>query len=795
MNRLSKGILFGFCAQVFVASAMTWGNSSASAGAAPKKPRPTIVAAVPRWWPPQYSTDENGKPTGFAIDVMAEIARRAGVKVQYLVLDTFSDVSETMRKGKAQIVPNSGITADRASGFFFTEPVETFVVSIFVRHETHDISGLEDLIGRKVAVVRNNVSEKLLRSRSDITAVVHRDAPTALFNLLSGHQDALVFPRPVMLSIARKAGVAHHIKAVGKPLREIKRAIRIQRSERELFVALNKAVKDFVDTPAYRRIYGKWYGAPEPFWTAAVVAWVMGGIFVIALVAMAAWRYRSVLRLNRALNESESLLNSIIENIPVGLLIKNANHVIERANGTYLDWYGFKPGTMVNHRSDEIEDFQSDEEAAFMNSQEMEVLSAGKTQTRQVERPFADGRIHTVNITKFPIYDQQGKIIKVGSASVDLSEQVHAREALARSEARFRDFAESASDWLYETDEHFRFTYFSERNFDVTGFDPAVNLGKTRDEITTEDTNDGKWRRHLDDLQNHRPFRDFRFSQTRSDGSELTVSVSGQPVFGDDGRFLGYRGTGADFTEQRRIEADRDKALQEAEQANQAKSEFLATMSHDFRTPLNAILGFSEMMRAQYFGPLGAKNYEEYANDIHESGELMLELINDILDISAIEAGKRFLTEENIEIEDLLGNCIKNVEQAANEGGIRLSLEVPEDCPPLYGDRRSVTQIALNLLSNAIKFTDRDGEIVVTATAGDQEMSIRVSDSGIGIPSDKLPNIAEPFYQTYSDPHLTQTGTGLGLSIVKSLVEAHGGELAIESEVGKGTTVTVTFPT
>ena len=165
-----------------------------------------VVAAVPRSWPPQYSVDENGKPVGFAIDVMEEIAALAGVRVTYRVLDAFADVSDVMRKGAAHIIPNSGITPDRAANYLFTDPVETFAVSIFVRSDTTGIKGLEDLAGRKVAVVEHNVGEKLMKPRKDIHSVVHRDAVTALFDLLSGDEDALVFPRPVMLSLARKAG-------------------------------------------------------------------------------------------------------------------------------------------------------------------------------------------------------------------------------------------------------------------------------------------------------------------------------------------------------------------------------------------------------------------------------------------------------------------------------------------------------------------------------------------------------------------------------------------------------------
>ncbi len=266
------------------------------------------------------------------------------------------------------------------------------------------------------------------------------------------------------------------------------------------------------------------------------------------------------------------------------------------------------------------------------------------------------------------------------------------------------------------------------------------------------------------------------------------------------GRYMKYRGTRVrvaacnDITERKKSEDDRNAALAEAERANRAKSEFLATMSHEFRTPLNAILGFSELMCAQYFGELGSDNYNEYANDIHRSGKHMLALVNDVLDISAIEAGKREIDREKIDVESLLQNCFRSVETAANNNDVGLSLDVSDTLPILHADKRSITQVVLNLLSNAIKFTDQGGTIRIWATGSEQEIRIGVRDTGIGIPADKLPSITEPFSQSHTDPHKYQDGTGLGLSIVEALVASHEGKLSIESEVGEGTTVMVTLP-
>ncbi|OUS11300.1 hypothetical protein A9Q97_07370 [Rhodospirillales bacterium 47_12_T64] len=241
------------------------------------------------------------------------------------------------------------------------------------------------------------------------------------------------------------------------------------------------------------------------------------------------------------------------------------------------------------------------------------------------------------------------------------------------------------------------------------------------------------------------------------------------------------------------------EAREAAEMANRTKSEFLATMSHEFRTPLNAILGFSEMMQEQFFGPLGAndlgsKKYTEYTNDIHHSGQHLLSLVNDVLDIAAIEAGKRPLINKQIDTLELLKDCLKSIEKRARDNNIDLLLDAPKDIPMLYADKRSVTQILLNLLSNAIKFTETNGRVKITVSSENKLITIIVKDNGIGISPDRLSTITEAFTQADNNPHRAQEGTGLGLSIAKALTEAHDGTLLITSEPGQGTEVSVTLP-
>lgn len=389
----------------------------------------------------------------------------------------------------------------------------------------------------------------------------------------------------------------------------------------------------------------------------------------------------------------------------------------------------------------------------------------------------------------------EGYFINLQSRSAKRRNHLAAEVALRKSEQRLQDFADSGSDWQWETDTRGVIIWQSATADEISGYTVTSALGMTREEIAGDLYVADEWADYRQAIEEQTAIVSFEFSYITDEGDKRTVVINGKALFDDDGMFVGHRGAASDITLRKKTEADLNKALVDAEQANRAKSEFLATMSHEFRTPLNAILGFSEMLRAQYLGPLGVKNYEEYANDIHLSGEHLLALINDILDISAIEAGKRVMTPESITIRDLIYDCVHNMEKLARDKGVEVLQDIPDDLPLVQADKRSLIQIIYNILSNALKFTNEGGIVQIIASQQDDEILLQIEDSGIGISASDLANITQPFAQVNSDPHNVREGTGLGLSIVKSLVEAHGGKLDIVSVVGTGTTVRIHIPT
>jgi two-component system cell cycle sensor histidine kinase PleC len=249
------------------------------------------------------------------------------------------------------------------------------------------------------------------------------------------------------------------------------------------------------------------------------------------------------------------------------------------------------------------------------------------------------------------------------------------------------------------------------------------------------------------------------------------------------------------IAELEQAKANSDEARRRAEEANLAKSRFLATMSHELRTPLNAILGFSEVMKSEIFGPLTVPHYKEYVSDIHDSGQHLLNLINEILDLSRIEAGRYELKEEAINLAFLVEDCQHLLKLRAKAKGIVLRELFEPNMPMLWADERAIRQVALNLLSNAIKFTPQGGEVTLKVgwtASGGQYVSIR--DTGPGIPPEEIPTVMSSFGRGSLAIKTAEQGTGLGLPIVKGLVDLHGGTFVLRSKPREGTEVIVTFP-
>jgi len=500
-------------------------------------------------------------------------------------------------------------------------------------------------------------------------------------------------------------------------------------------------------------------------------------------------------RADRARRESDQILQSLLDNSPAIIGIRDTDGRFLLVNKAYEEYLGIGAG-MAHHKdiAAVVPKAVADDLLAYDNG----VIETGEPMIHEhtANLMAEGGRVLTA---RFPIRNDRGEIVAIGAIGTDVTEMRRTEERLAVQDERYERATLAGRVGVWEWDLEAGEVYFAPNLEKMLGCatDEHIRhidqwLARVEPSVAETMMNDVAAYRRGDRIDESI----IEYSVTLPNGTIRWFEARAHPIFDDSGKAVKLVGTDTDITERKEIEVQLIAAKEAAEDASRIKSEFLATMSHEFRTPLNAIIGFSDMMRLGSMGVMEIETYKDYANDIHQSGRHMLELVNDVLDIAAIEAGERRIWKTNLAIADILLQGIKSVEAAAAEKGLDISLSPAADLPALHADERSLTQIVNNLLSNAVKFTGPGGRISVSADLGVDMQSFVVvfADTGIGISPDQLRDITKPFSQVHANPHLAEHGTGLGLAIVESLIHAHDGSLNIDSQPGQGTIVTVRLP-
>jgi two-component system, cell cycle sensor histidine kinase DivJ len=376
---------------------------------------------------------------------------------------------------------------------------------------------------------------------------------------------------------------------------------------------------------------------------------------------------------------------------------------------------------------------------------------------------------------------------------------VHKRsESAVRSgEVRYRLLAENVTDMITRHDEKGRVVFASHAAQSLFGEPVQKILG------------DGLFERvHVADrpayltalsrsLANNEAMA-VEFRVRRAGGGDASrygwVEMRCRPVAGDGQDRDGIVAVTRDISDRKAQEAELLKTRDEAESASRAKTQFLANMSHELRTPLNAVIGFSEILNRELFGTLGEARYRDYARLIHESGEHLLNVVNDILDMSKIEAGKFKIVKEPFNVGALVKSCCDIMRHTAEQRSLSLIVDIEPGIPELPADKRACKQMLLNVISNAIKFTDPGGWVRVSAKVVGRDVVLAVADNGIGIAEADLPKLGNPFVQANNSYDRSYDGAGLGLSVVKGLAKLHDGKLELASTLGSGTTATILLP-
>ena len=545
-------------------------------------------------------------------------------------------------------------------------------------------------------------------------------------------------------------------------------------------------------------------------------------------------------RAEQALRESEERFKAVVNYSPAKIHIKDKDGRYILVNRLAEKLYGVTDEKAKGKTTHEI--FPNKQADAF-RAHDQEVLETGQA-TEQEEEWFLEDGPHTFLTVKFPILDSDGDITGVGAIGTDITERKRAEEALRQKTAfvELSKAAAAAANEASNVEDALQFCVTTVCQH--TGW-PVGHVYLLAQDGTGELASSTIW--HLDNAAKFEVFQRVTIATRCAPGAGLPGKVLAEkraiwiPDVTKDPNFpraqmaedIGVKaGFGfpvfvgsevaavLEFYSEHAAEPDEEllevmahigkqigrvieraraerqllAAKETAEFASRSKGEFLANMSHELRTPLNAIIGFSEVMTQKLFGPLGHPNYNEYAEDIRMSGVHLLEIINDILDVTKVEAGKIVLSEDTVDVFELIASCMRLLQPRAEESGLYLGTDLPEHRVHLRVDELRIKQVLLNLLSNAIKFTDKGGITIKLTSDPETGASLQVIDTGVGISEQDLERVMEPFTQVDSTLSRQHEGTGLGLPLSQSLVELHGGKLTIESSVGKGTVATIRLP-
>ncbi len=450
--------------------------------------------------------------------------------------------------------------------------------------------------------------------------------------------------------------------------------------------------------------------------------------------------------------------------------------------------FGYKPGEIEPKLENWKKSLHPEDRDRVMKEVEdaLSVCKPYNTESRII-RPNGEERI--IQMLGEPVLGDDGTVQSMAGTVLDITERKKADDELRK----LSSVVEQSPSMMFITDTEGVIEYANAKFYEVTGYAPEEVIGQNPRIIKSGNMPQAVYEELWKTIKAGKVWQG-EIEDRCKDGRTFWAHVTIAPIRLQNDIITHYFSAHENISMRKEAENEMRDAKEHAMVANRAKSDLLANMSHELRTPLNAIIGFSSTMKSETFGPLGEK-YMEYANDINISGEHLLELINDILDVSAIEAGKLELGEEELDVGNVVEATLRMVKERATEGNIHLIDNTDDGLPRLHADKRRLMQILLNLLSNAVKFTPPDGEVEITASLDDGDAhGFTVRDTGVGMDEIEIAKAMSKFGQVDSGLDRKHEGTGLGLPLTQGLVELHGGTLEIKSEKGKGTTATVRFP-
>lgn len=407
-----------------------------------------------------------------------------------------------------------------------------------------------------------------------------------------------------------------------------------------------------------------------------------------------------------------------------------------------------------------------------------------------------DGKYRAVEMAISMIRMDENRNMRVVGSFSDMEDRQKAEWALDEAEKKYRTIWENSASGIYQATSDGQLLSANPAMAHIFGFENAeYMLREVKNAHTELYVSPNERLRIIKNIDVKGNQEIFEFQSYRRDGQTIWVQETIRPVADEYGVLMYFEGSIEDITKRKDAEIQLQEAKRESDMANRAKSEFLANMSHELRTPLNSIIGFSEIIRNQVFGPIEPQSYWEYARDIHESGKHLLSIINQILDISKIDAGDRELKESRVDMKKLVQGVVELAMPKIRDAGLTMPEPDLSTMPMIIGEEVAIRQILTNIISNSIKFTQAGGRISLSGEVDDKGgFRLSVTDTGIGLDQVEIKQVTSKFGVTDGRFSKSTSGIGLGLSLVQSLMRLHGGEVEILSQKGIGTTVVLVFP-
>ena len=425
-----------------------------------------------------------------------------------------------------------------------------------------------------------------------------------------------------------------------------------------------------------------------------------------------------------------------------------------------------------------------------------EILRGRRNDFRSFTRlRCADGTFRAVELSISMIREESENDKRVVGTLTDVEERRRAERALSQAEKKYRNIVENAAGGIYQITPEGLYLSANPALARILGYTaPEQILREVKNANESVYCNPSERAKFMEDLDRQGNISNHETQVKRRDGEVIWVNENIRAVRDESGNTLYYEGSLEDISERKEAALVLQEAKMNSDMANRAKSEFLANMSHELRTPLNSIIGFSELIKNEVFGKIEQREYWDYAKDIHDSGQNLLKVINEILDISKIEAGERSLNEEVVKMDSVVASCLDLLQTKIADGEVMVTNSM-DGIPELVGEELAIKQVMMNLLSNAVKFTPKGGRVTIASeTDKEGRLHVSVTDTGIGLDKDEIKKALSPFGQVNSELNRSGSGTGLGLTLVDALMKLHGGELDLLSQKGIGTTVTAIFP-